>query len=162
MVLSIMRPVLLMRSPSELSGLLALLNVAFDRPGVNELLQTERKSRQESEDKGETATSALLTQCASEDCAMLRVFCTNLVMLDDGSRSLCVALRNMDGLDLKVLRELCPLLARLRYGMLESSVACNVQQTLLDEVRHETGVGTVGDQSGRTVLGELLAELESP
>ena len=46
MRLSIVGPVLLVGSPSELGGLLALLDVALDRPGVDELLQREKNIKQ--------------------------------------------------------------------------------------------------------------------
>lgn len=102
---TIMRPVLLVGTPGELSSLFAFLQKTLNGPGIHEFL----------------------------------------VVLDDIGH-LGVLFGNVDGLDVQALGQGNPVLSGLGLTKGKLGVLSNVQQTLLDEVGHGTGVGTMGHQ----------------
>ena len=59
-----------------------------------------------------------------------------------------VALGDVDHLDAELARELPPLLARLGAAGVDAGVVGDVEQRLLDEVRHQARVGAVGEHGG--------------
>jgi hypothetical protein len=66
-----------------------------------------------------------------------------------------VALGDVDHLHLQLVRECRPLLTRARIAGVDADVRCEIQQRLLDEVRHQTGIRAVRQHGSRTVLVRL-------
>ena len=63
-----------------------------------------------------------------------------------------VALGDVDDLDAERLRELRPLLAARRGLDLQPQILGNVEQRLLDQVRHQTGIRAMREHGGRRVF----------
>ena len=70
-------------------------------------------------------------------------------------RDLRVALGDVDHLHLQLVRQRRPLLARARIAGVDAGVGREIQQRLLDEVRHQAGIRAVRQHRRRTVLVRL-------
>ncbi len=68
-----------------------------------------------------------------------------------------VALGDMDRLDAQILSQRRPALAVRRDRGLAAGIGGDLEQSFLDEMRHEPRIGAMGQHGGRTA-GELAAQ----